>query len=283
MSGYKNVIQPTTFEHIKANIKPSDVDLIKGKVVGYTRHLDEDGYVYVNLAGKPVREHAIIGYFIFGERMVGNQINHINGIKQDNLPQNLELCTPSQNAKHAFETGLRTALRGEESGTAKLSEQDVLEIKRLRAEGLTLKDIGDKFGISFQQVSRICRGERRSHIRDTRDEDFVNIDFDKYQQLAKRTANNSLSDFDAIANYALGLVSEAAEVTDEVKKQLFHGHEVNREKIMDEMSDCLWYLANLADKYGLRLKDIAVWNIEKLKKRYPDGFSVENSLNRKED
>lgn len=241
MSGYKNVIQPTTFEHIKANIKPSDVDLIKGKVVGYTRHLDEDGYVYVNLAGKPVREHDIIGYFIFGERMVGNQINHINGIKQDNLPQNLELCTPSQNAKHVFETGLRTALRGEESG------------------------------------------ERWSHIRDTWDEDFVDIDFDKYQQLAKRTANNSLSDFDAIANYALGLVSEAAEVTDEVKKQLFHGHEVNREKIMDEMSDCLWYLANLADKYGLRLKDIAVWNIEKLKKRYPDGFSVENSLNRKED
>lgn len=104
--------------------------------------------------------------------------------------------------------------------------------------------------------------------------------FKEYQELAKRTANTEVEKREQYANYAMGLSGESGEVTDYLKKVLFHGHEMDREKLKDELGDVLWYLSNLADSAGIDLDDIAEWNIEKLKKRYPDGFSEERSKNR---
>lgn len=109
------------------------------------------------------------------------------------------------------------------------------------------------------------------------------MEFREYQELAKRTANDKNEIKYKLANYAMGLSGEAGEVTDYLKKVVFHGHSMDKDKLKDELGDVLWYLSNLAELMDIDLRDIAEHNIEKLKQRYPDGFSKERSQNRDED
>lgn len=109
--------------------------------------------------------------------------------------------------------------------------------------------------------------------------------FNEYQQLAERTANmdhtNGMTIRDyRLTNFGLGISGEAGEVTDHIKKIVFHGHKLDKDNIKKELGDVLWYVATLATTVGLDLEEIAVANIEKLMKRYPDGFSQEKSVNR---
>jgi NTP pyrophosphatase (non-canonical NTP hydrolase) len=110
-------------------------------------------------------------------------------------------------------------------------------------------------------------------------------DFDTYQELALRTASaESLASTSTMLNSAaLGLSGESGEIADHIKKVMFHGHpldDVTRDKIAKEIGDILWYCAMGAQGIGVSLGEIARMNVEKLKKRYPEGFSAERSLNR---
>ena len=106
------------------------------------------------------------------------------------------------------------------------------------------------------------------------------MDLNEYQQYALVTANKALDERGRIANGALGLAGEAGEAADLVKKHLFHDHPLDRDKLRSELGDVLWYLATLADAVGLELDDIAAHNVEKLRRRYPEGFSADRSMNR---
>ena len=101
--------------------------------------------------------------------------------------------------------------------------------------------------------------------------------FREYQDLALRTAANTAPDR-LLLNGVMGLCGEAGECIDVVKKHLFQGHELAKEKLIDEAGDCLWYLAVLASALDVSLADIAEGNIDKLKKRYPDGFEATRSI-----
>ena len=110
-------------------------------------------------------------------------------------------------------------------------------------------------------------------------------DFDVYQGLALRTASpeSTATPLTLLDASALGLSGESGEIADHVKKILYHGHpldDATRDKIAKELGDILWYCALGAKGIGMSLAEIAVMNVAKLEKRYPEGFSTENSLNR---
>jgi len=104
----------------------------------------------------------------------------------------------------------------------------------------------------------------------------------EYQKLAMTTLNPELSEKDVLINGVMGLCGESGEAIDIVKKHLFHGHELDREKLIKELGDVAWYLAETATALGVDLEEILRTNIEKLKKRYPEGFDSERSIRRPE-
>jgi NTP pyrophosphatase (non-canonical NTP hydrolase) len=106
------------------------------------------------------------------------------------------------------------------------------------------------------------------------------INFDEYQILADRTRAHDLSDREALSMTALGLSGESGECADYVKKHLYHGHPLDRDKVVKELGDVLWYVAIMAKEVGVELSEVAEKNIAKLQARYPEGFSTERSLNR---
>jgi NTP pyrophosphatase (non-canonical NTP hydrolase) len=102
----------------------------------------------------------------------------------------------------------------------------------------------------------------------------------EYQKLAMQTLNPALSQKDVLINGVMGLCGESGEAIDIVKKHLAQGHELDREKLAKELGDIAWYLAETAYALEIPLEDILQANIDKLKKRYPEGFSAERSINR---
>jgi len=107
------------------------------------------------------------------------------------------------------------------------------------------------------------------------------MNFDEYQELARVTANG-VEEEDKLLFSGICIAGEAGELANVIKKIVYHGHKKDAIKLMDEAGDILWYLSFLADAIGFSLEDIAKYNIEKLKRRYPDGFSKDKSINRKE-
>jgi NTP pyrophosphatase (non-canonical NTP hydrolase) len=79
----------------------------------------------------------------------------------------------------------------------------------------------------------------------------------------------------------MGLCGESGEAIDIVKKHLHQGHELDREKLIKELGDIAWYLAETAYALDLELEVVLEQNIAKLKERYPEGFETEKSMNRK--
>ena len=101
-----------------------------------------------------------------------------------------------------------------------------------------------------------------------------------YQKAAARTLHCEMSELELLVNTVLGLVGEAGEIADYVKKVEFHKHTFRPEKMTEELGDLLWYMAALCVIYGLSLEDVGQMNIEKLQARYPNGFTIEDSQNR---
>jgi NTP pyrophosphatase (non-canonical NTP hydrolase) len=107
----------------------------------------------------------------------------------------------------------------------------------------------------------------------------MNLEANKYQKAALRTASSVEPD-DLILNGVLGLAGESGEVADHIKKHLFQGHALNKEYLASELGDICWYISITAEGLGYTLGEIMQMNIEKLSKRYPDGFDSERSINR---
>jgi len=105
--------------------------------------------------------HRVVALVFLGPIPSGKQVNHKNGIKSDNSPANLEYVTQSENNKHAYLMGLRSA-RGNASPVRKIGETEAIKIKY--SECGTIKQIARKYGISSAQVCNIKSGKSWSHV-----------------------------------------------------------------------------------------------------------------------
>ena len=104
----------------------------------------------------------------------------------------------------------------------------------------------------------------------------------EYQKEALRTASGMSKKYPRILNGLMGLNGEAGECIDILKKTEFQGHAFDPMKMVDELGDVLWYVAQLATGLGVTLEYVAQHNVDKLLARYPDGFDSEKSIHRKE-
>lgn len=103
------------------------------------------------------------------------------------------------------------------------------------------------------------------------------MEINEYQQLAMTTLNPALSKKDVLINSVMGLCGESGEAIDIVKKWLAQGHELDKEHLAKELGDIAWYLAEAATALDIPLENILHANIEKIKKRYPEGFDTKKS------
>jgi len=135
-----------------------------------------DGHRYFRVAlsmGDAFRTytvHRLIALTFLGERPEGNQINHKSGIKSDNSVSNLEYCTQSENALHSYRIGLQKPKPGSTNNNAKLTEQDVKEIrefvKQSGKRNYGRDALAEKYGVSSAHIKDIVNGRRGtwSHI-----------------------------------------------------------------------------------------------------------------------
>ncbi len=108
------------------------------------------------------------------------------------------------------------------------------------------------------------------------------MNFSDYQSLAARTLGRDRTHEQQLANAALGLTGEAGETAELIKKHLFHDTPLDRDAMVKELGDCLWYIAAFATVLDIEMTEIAEQNIAKLKRRYPEGFDTDRSRNRTE-
>lgn len=99
-----------------------------------------------------------------------------------------------------------------------------------------------------------------------------NMGFNEYQKLAMRTCKKFEKREEAIANVGLGLAGESGEVADILKKHLVSGKELDKEHLKEELGDVLWYIAEACEVFDIDMQQVASGNVEKLMKRYPNGF-----------
>jgi hypothetical protein len=135
------------------------------------------GYLLVRamISGKRVvgLAHRLVWQNLHGDIPDGKTVNHQNGIKDDNRPENIELRTTAENMEHAHRSGLIDQ-RGEKNPAAKLSDREVVQIRLAYDQGsYTMEQLSERFGVRVQQISRIVRGQRRaSELGPTADRDL---------------------------------------------------------------------------------------------------------------
>lgn len=164
-------------------------------------------------------------------------------------------------------------------------------IDRQRAKGLS------KYGQTLEENTTLTTEQRIEHAQEELVDALQYLEHLKqaktdkltandYQRAALRTASEENQDkFDGngpLLDAALGLGGEAGECLDIVKKHLFQGHELDLQGLLEELGDVAWYLAIFCDALGFTLETVMQMNIDKLRKRYPDGFDKARSINREE-
>ena len=102
----------------------------------------------------------------------------------------------------------------------------------------------------------------------------------EYQELSKRTIATPMDKKEEMLNHGVfGLTAEAGEVSSLLQK-VYQGRPIDPVHMKKELGDVLWMVAEICTAMGFELDEIMQLNVDKLKARFPNGFTVENDLNR---
>jgi hypothetical protein len=112
------------------------------------------GYLNVSIYSKKFHIAHLVAEAWIGPRPGGFQIDHKDGNKQNNCVWNLRYVTPKENTNAGNYT--RQVARGKKNGKTKLSDADVIEIRRLKIEGMTYKEIAKMFNVNSGYVRKIA-------------------------------------------------------------------------------------------------------------------------------
>jgi hypothetical protein len=127
---------------------------------------DSKGYhrISINVGGKykDLKIHRLVAtYFIENDNPLDKiEVNHKDGNKGNNEYTNLEWVTPSENALHAFETGLHSHI-GEKNTNLKLTDEEVLKIWD---SNLTARQIEKIYGVSYGYARRLLKRQTRTYL-----------------------------------------------------------------------------------------------------------------------
>jgi hypothetical protein len=156
------------FPNYKVSSEGEVVNLTTGKQLATPIH--KHGYLCVRLWHKG-KTRLLKLYRILAIAFIPNpenkrEVNHLDGNRMNHSLSNLEWATPSENMKHAYLNGLSKGhfKKGFNHQFSKVSESDVLEIRRLRRLGMRLKDIGKKFNITPDHTCRITKNKFYSNV-----------------------------------------------------------------------------------------------------------------------
>jgi hypothetical protein len=166
--GYKEVYQVSSHGRVKRIAGGSGTH--PGKVL--TPAKANTGYLVVTLCKNGNRQYALV-HRLVAEAFYGpapspeHQVNHKDGVRDNNHVRNLEWVTATENNRHAYrELDKQLACsRGEERHNAKITRDDVREIRRLYATGkYTQTEIAERFGVQTGIVWSVVHGKTWRHV-----------------------------------------------------------------------------------------------------------------------
>jgi hypothetical protein len=123
------------------------------------------GYCQIKVNDEIVSVHRLVALAFHNNTDLLPQVNHKDGVKWNNRPDNLEWCTGSHNMQHAHDAKLIVAQRGEDRPLSKLKESDVVEIYREAKTNKTHQSVlAERFGVSQSVISNIISRKRWRHV-----------------------------------------------------------------------------------------------------------------------
>lgn len=120
------------------------------------------GYLRFRKNNRLLQVHQFLAVLYFGEKCIGMQVNHIDGNKLNNKRSNLEVVSQKDNLKHQFDYGLNA--KGSDIGTSKLKESEVLEIRKLKKDGLSMYRIAKMYNVGETCIANIIHRKTWTHI-----------------------------------------------------------------------------------------------------------------------
>lgn len=166
-STFGNVRSLSRIEYRNNNSLVSTPHKIKGKTL--KQKITSNGYLAISLCKngiiKHISVHRVICLTFHTNPKNKLEVNHINGVKTDNRPENLEWCTRSENSRHAIRTGLQKPILGEKNYNSVVSDADVIEIRKKYKKGVPVSEITNEYNISKSRLYEIRSGRVYKHLQ----------------------------------------------------------------------------------------------------------------------
>lgn len=170
IEGYEGLYQVSNLGRVKSlsrEIIRQDGNNYRSRETIMSLQCEKLGYIAVTLQKegfrKTLKVHRLVALAFIPNPNEKKEVNHVNGIKEDNRVDNLEWCTRSENIQHSFDTGLQIGLKGVNHGCSKLTEEQVRLIK-YDLKDIPQRKIAKLFGVTQYPIAAIRSGKTWKHV-----------------------------------------------------------------------------------------------------------------------